>query len=132
MSRHQIRTGLGDQGSQVRVLSPRFAVRCTGVKLLSLVCSRFQLAGISHFAGIVVIPWLSSIFMSSIADLLGGQGVDEPVRTSLKFNVTCLEGAQCTVQFEPEGAEVSLSSGELLHVEITGTDDDDLEISFVP
>src|ERR1017187_1550364 len=46
-----MRTSLGDQGSQVRVLSPRFAAHCTAVKLFSLSCSQFQLAGISHFAG---------------------------------------------------------------------------------
>ena len=47
----KISTSLGDQGSQVRVLSPRFAAHFTAVKLFSLSCSRFQLAGISHFAG---------------------------------------------------------------------------------
>jgi hypothetical protein len=46
-----MRTNLGDQGSQVRVLSPRFAAHCTAVKPFPLDCSRFQLAGISHFAG---------------------------------------------------------------------------------
>jgi hypothetical protein len=46
-----MRTSLGDQGSQVRVLSPRFASHCSAVKLFSLSCSRFQFAGISHFAG---------------------------------------------------------------------------------
>jgi hypothetical protein len=52
MSRHEIRTSLGDQGSQVRVLSPRFAAQLhCAVKPFPLSCSRFQLAGISHFAG---------------------------------------------------------------------------------
>jgi hypothetical protein len=46
-----MRTSLEDQGSQVRVLSPRFAAGCTAVKPFPLGCSRFQLAGISHFAG---------------------------------------------------------------------------------
>jgi len=50
-SRLQMRTHLGDQGSQVRVLSPRFAAYCTAVNVFSLSRSRFQLAGISHFAG---------------------------------------------------------------------------------
>jgi hypothetical protein len=49
-------TNLGDQGSQVRVLSPRLAVQCTAVKLLSLGCCRFQLAGIGHFEDLVLIP----------------------------------------------------------------------------
>jgi hypothetical protein len=44
-------TSLGDQGSQVRALSPRFAVHCTAVQPFPLSCSRFQLAGISHFTG---------------------------------------------------------------------------------
>jgi hypothetical protein len=41
----------GTKGSQVRVLSPRFAAECTAVQPFPLSCSRFQLAGISHFAG---------------------------------------------------------------------------------
>ena len=47
----EISAGLGDQGSQVRVLSPRFAAHCTAVKSFPADCSGFQLAGISHFAG---------------------------------------------------------------------------------
>ncbi len=46
-----MRTSLGDQGSQVRVLSPRFAADCTAVQPFSRNCSRFQVVGISHFAG---------------------------------------------------------------------------------
>jgi len=51
ISRSEISAGLGDQGSQVRVLSPRFAAHCTAVKPFSADCSGFQLPGISHFAG---------------------------------------------------------------------------------
>lgn len=54
------------------------------------------------------------------------------MNTSLKFLVTCLDGESCTVHFEPEGAEVSLSAGGLLKVELTGEDDDELEISYIP
>src|ERR1035437_9256646 len=46
-----MRTGLGDQGSQFRVLSPRFAAHCSAVQPFPLRFSRFQLAGISHCAG---------------------------------------------------------------------------------
>ena len=56
---------------------------------------------------------------------------DQPT-PSLRFMVTCLEGGQCTVNFEPEGAQVLLSAGGILRVEITGQDDDELEISYVP
>jgi hypothetical protein len=54
------------------------------------------------------------------------------VETSLKFIVTCLEGDHCTVHFEPEGAEVPLAPGGMLRVEITGENDDELEISYIP
>jgi hypothetical protein len=47
----EISTSLGDQRSLVRVLSPRFAAHCIAVKPFPLSCSRFQHAGISHFAG---------------------------------------------------------------------------------
>jgi len=47
----EMRTNLGDQGSQVRVLSPRFAAHCSAVQPFPLSFRRFQLAGISHFAG---------------------------------------------------------------------------------
>jgi hypothetical protein len=46
----EISAGLGDQGSQVRVLSPRFAAHCTAVKPLPPDCSGFQVAGITHSA----------------------------------------------------------------------------------
>ena len=51
---------------------------------------------------------------------------------NLKFTVTCLEGPGCTVYFEPEGAEIPLSSGGLLRVELTWDGDGGLEISHVP
>ena len=54
------------------------------------------------------------------------------VNTSLRFIVTCLEGSPITVHFEPEGAEVPLAPGGLLTVELTGEDDDELEISYIP
>jgi hypothetical protein len=47
----EMRTSLGDQRSQVRVLSPRFAADCSAVKPFPADCSRFQLVGISHSAG---------------------------------------------------------------------------------
>jgi hypothetical protein len=47
----EMRTSLGDHGSQVRVLSPRFAADCSAVKPLPADCSRFQLVGISHSTG---------------------------------------------------------------------------------
>ena len=53
--------------------------------------------------------------------------------TTLKFRVSCLEGKEgCTVHFEPEGAEIEIPAGGMLRVEMTGEDDDELEISYVP
>ena len=46
--------------------------------------------------------------------------------------VTCLEGPGCKVYFEPEGAEIPLSSGEFLRVELTWQGDGGLEISYIP
>ena len=46
--------------------------------------------------------------------------------------MTCLEGDGCEVSFEPEGAVIPLRVGERLHVEITGEDNDALEISYLP
>ena len=43
-------TSLGDQGSQVRVLSPRFAAVSNAVKPAPADCNEFQVAGI-HAAG---------------------------------------------------------------------------------
>jgi hypothetical protein len=47
----QMITSLGDQGSQVRVLSPRFAADSTAVKPFPADFSGFHLAGISNSAG---------------------------------------------------------------------------------
>jgi hypothetical protein len=51
-------------------------------------------------------------------------------RKRLKFIVTCLDAPGCNVYFEPEGAVIPLSVGSALHVELTGEDDDSLEISY--
>ena len=58
--RREIRTSLGDQGSQVRVLSPRFAAHYVAVQ-----CSHFHtvsadsnLGGSVTLQGLVLIPWL--------------------------------------------------------------------------
>lgn len=58
--------------------------------------------------------------------------MSNPRKHTLKFVITCLEGPGCNVSFEPEGAVIPLQSGDQLRVEITGDDDDGLEISYFP
>jgi hypothetical protein len=48
------------------------------------------------------------------------------------LTLTCLDAPAVTVWFEPEGAEHTLARGDWFHVEITGRDHGDPEISHVP
>jgi hypothetical protein len=46
--------------------------------------------------------------------------------------LTCLNAAQCTVAFEPEGAVHILREGEVFTVELSGPTPGQVEVSFTP
>ena len=48
------------------------------------------------------------------------------------LTLTCLDAPTVSVSFEPEGAEHTLARGDWFRVEITGPDDGDPEISYIP
>jgi hypothetical protein len=54
----------------------------------------------------------------------------EPKVVSLLL--TCLDGDECQVAFEPEGAVHTLKAGDAFRVEVKGVGSGEVEIGFVP
>ena len=50
----------------------------------------------------------------------------------IALTLTCLDAPSVAVSFEPEGAHHELNRGDSLRVEISGPDDGDVEISYLP
>ena len=48
------------------------------------------------------------------------------------LTLTCLDAPSIQVSFEPEGAVHELRQGDQIRVEISGPDDGDVEISYLP
>jgi len=52
--------------------------------------------------------------------------------TTVRLLLTCLEADECSVFFEPEGADITLQRGRKLFVEITGPGQATPEVSYIP
>jgi len=50
----------------------------------------------------------------------------------IALTLTCIDAESVVVSFEPEGAHHQLKRGDWFRVEISGPDEGDAEISYVP
>ena len=56
---------------------------------------------------------------------------DVAAAKTVRLLLTCLEGDDCVVAFEPEGATHALRAGDVFTVLISGPGDGEVEVSYV-
>ena len=53
-------------------------------------------------------------------------------RRRVRLTVSCIRAEECVLAFEPEGATVQLKSGEPVRVEVVGSGEGVVEVSYWP